>query len=88
MIKLITKISSRITMKLINYEVDFCVCVQRKSVIRITTGSQALDELLGGGIETFAITEAFGEFRSGKHIHYVSLLRFVSPYVLAYWEII
>ncbi|KAL6007268.1 Meiotic recombination protein dmc1 [Asimina triloba] len=36
---------------------------QRKSVIRITTGSQALDELLGGGIETLSITEAFGEFR-------------------------
>ncbi|KAK8623740.1 hypothetical protein V6N13_065103 [Hibiscus sabdariffa] len=40
--------------------------LKRKSVIRITTGSQALDELLGGGIETSAITEAFGEFRSGK----------------------
>ncbi|KAL9317489.1 hypothetical protein ACSQ67_014006 [Phaseolus vulgaris] len=48
--------------------------IVRKSVIRITTGSQALDELLGGsltlnesrGIETLAITEAFGEFRSGK----------------------
>ncbi|KAG5236623.1 Meiotic recombination protein [Salix suchowensis] len=40
--------------------------LKRKSVIRITTGSQALDKLLGGGIETSAITEAFGEFRSGK----------------------
>ncbi|PRQ36604.1 putative ATP diphosphatase [Rosa chinensis] len=39
---------------------------RRESVIRITTGSQALDELLGGGIETLAVTEAFGEFRSGK----------------------
>ncbi|KAF3631127.1 Meiotic recombination protein DMC1 -like protein [Capsicum annuum] len=38
----------------------------RKAVVKITTGSQALDELLGGGIETSAITEAFGEFRSGK----------------------
>ncbi|KAJ6312917.1 hypothetical protein OIU77_014439 [Salix suchowensis] len=38
--------------------------LKRKSVIRITTGSQALDKLLGGGIETSAITEAFGEFRS------------------------
>ncbi|XP_040245407.2 meiotic recombination protein DMC1 homolog B isoform X2 [Aegilops tauschii subsp. strangulata] len=37
-----------------------------KSVVRITTGSQTLDELLGGGIETLCITEAFGEFRSGK----------------------
>ncbi|XVE81682.1 hypothetical protein DITRI_Ditri15bG0084900 [Diplodiscus trichospermus] len=40
--------------------------IVRKSVILITTGSQALDELLGGGIETLAITEAFGEFRFGK----------------------
>ncbi|XP_004496658.1 meiotic recombination protein DMC1 homolog [Cicer arietinum] len=40
--------------------------LKRKSVVRITTGSQALDELLGGGIETLSITEAFGEFRSGK----------------------
>ncbi|KAK4357158.1 hypothetical protein RND71_022768 [Anisodus tanguticus] len=40
--------------------------LKRKQVVRITTGSQALDELLGGGIETSAITEAFGEFRSGK----------------------
>ncbi|KAH7856373.1 hypothetical protein Vadar_000667 [Vaccinium darrowii] len=40
--------------------------LRRKAVVRITTGSQALDELLGGGIETMSITEAFGEFRSGK----------------------
>ncbi|TVU26965.1 hypothetical protein EJB05_29542, partial [Eragrostis curvula] len=40
--------------------------IKRKSVVRITTGSHALDELLGGGIETLCITEAFGEFRSGK----------------------
>ncbi|KAG6482974.1 hypothetical protein ZIOFF_059614 [Zingiber officinale] len=40
--------------------------LRRKAVIRITMGSQALDELLGGGIETLSITEAFGEFRSGK----------------------
>ncbi|CAI0559378.1 unnamed protein product [Linum tenue] len=40
--------------------------IVRKAVIRITTGSQALDELLGGGVETSCITEAFGEFRSGK----------------------
>ncbi|KAF9607038.1 hypothetical protein IFM89_030811 [Coptis chinensis] len=42
------------------------VLLKRKSVVRITTGSQALDDLLGGGIETMCITEAFGEFRSGK----------------------
>ncbi|BBN19794.1 hypothetical protein Mp_8g13710 [Marchantia polymorpha subsp. ruderalis] len=39
---------------------------KRKTVVHITTGCQALDELLGGGIETMCITEAFGEFRTGK----------------------
>jgi len=39
---------------------------QRKKVGKITTGSQALDELLGGGVETQSITEAYGPFGSGK----------------------
>ncbi|OMJ81979.1 hypothetical protein SteCoe_17466 [Stentor coeruleus] len=39
---------------------------KRQQVFRLTTGSSALDNLLGGGIESSAITEAFGEFRSGK----------------------
>jgi DNA repair protein RadA len=39
---------------------------QRKKIGKITTGSKALDELLGGGIETQAITEAYGPFGSGK----------------------
>jgi len=39
---------------------------QRKKIGRISTGSKALDELLGGGIETQAITEAYGAFGSGK----------------------
>jgi len=42
------------------------VLERRKNVGRITTGSTILDELLGGGIETQAITEFFGEFGSGK----------------------
>ncbi len=39
---------------------------RRKDVGRITTGSQALDELIGGGVETQAITEFYGKFGSGK----------------------
>ncbi|XP_036937445.1 meiotic recombination protein DMC1/LIM15 homolog isoform X2 [Acanthopagrus latus] len=39
---------------------------KRKQVFHITTGSQEFDKLLGGGIESMAITEAFGEFRTGK----------------------
>ncbi|XP_067009097.1 meiotic recombination protein DMC1/LIM15 homolog [Anabrus simplex] len=42
------------------------VSARRKQVFRISTGSQELDKLLGGGIESMAITEAFGEFRTGK----------------------
>ncbi len=39
---------------------------QRKTVQRITTGSKALDELLGGGVETQSITEIYGPYGSGK----------------------
>ena len=39
---------------------------KRENVIKITTGSNALDSLLGGGIECNAITEFFGEYGSGK----------------------
>lgn len=39
---------------------------ERKKVDKITTGSKNLDTLLGGGIETGAITEMFGEYGSGK----------------------
>nr|AAD16063.1 recombination/repair protein RadA [Cenarchaeum symbiosum] len=39
---------------------------RRQSIGMITTGTDALDALLGGGIETQAITEVFGEFGSGK----------------------
>jgi DNA repair protein RadA len=38
----------------------------REEVQRITTGSKELDKLIGGGIETQSIFEAFGEFGSGK----------------------
>jgi len=39
---------------------------QRQKIGKIKTGSKALDELLGGGIETQAITEVYGAFGSGK----------------------
>ena len=38
----------------------------RKNIARISTGSQELDDLLGGGLETGCVTEFFGEFRTGK----------------------
>ncbi len=42
------------------------VLERRKTVGWITTGSKQLDTLLGGGVETRAVTEAFGEFGAGK----------------------
>ncbi len=39
---------------------------KRRSVFKISTGSKEFDKLLGGGIESMSITEAFGEFRTGK----------------------
>jgi len=40
---------------------------KRSNIINITTGSKNFDELLGGkGIESRAITEAFGAYGSGK----------------------
>ncbi|MFW5704202.1 MAG: DNA repair and recombination protein RadA [Nanoarchaeota archaeon] len=39
---------------------------KRQSVNKIKTGSSAFDEMMGGGFETGAITECFGEFGSGK----------------------
>jgi len=38
----------------------------RQNVLRLTTGSKALDDLLGGGLETQTITEFYGEYGSGK----------------------
>ena len=38
----------------------------RLSVSKITTGSKALDSLLGGGVETSSITEFYGEYGTGK----------------------
>ncbi|MBS1267044.1 MAG: DNA repair and recombination protein RadA [Candidatus Woesearchaeota archaeon] len=39
---------------------------KRKDVQKISTGSKSFDKLLGGGVESGAITECYGEFGSGK----------------------
>ncbi len=38
----------------------------RQSVMRLTTGSKAIDEVLAGGLESQTITEFYGEYGSGK----------------------
>src|SRR3989344_616161 len=39
---------------------------RRENVTKISTGSQSLNAMLGGGIETGAITEVYGAYGSGK----------------------
>eukprot|EP00954_Amorphochlora_amoebiformis_P010048 786735-Amorphochlora_amoeboformis.AAC.2 len=39
---------------------------KRKNLRKMSTGAKEFDKLLGGGIESMAITEVFGEFRTGK----------------------
>ncbi len=39
---------------------------RRQGMLRCSTGSKNLDKLLGGGIETQAVTEFIGEFGTGK----------------------
>lgn len=48
------------------FETGIQVLEKRKNIGKLTSSSKALDELLGGGFETQAITELFGEFGSGK----------------------
>lgn len=38
----------------------------RQNVLRLTSGSKALDRILDGGLETQTITEFYGEYGSGK----------------------
>jgi DNA repair protein RadA len=50
----------------VKFETAETVSERRKELGKITTGSKDLDEMIGGGIETNAITEAYGRFSSGK----------------------
>lgn len=38
----------------------------RGEILHLATGSRALDDIIGGGLETQSITEFYGEFGSGK----------------------
>lgn len=39
---------------------------RQREIVHISTGCEAVDSVLGGGIESKAITEVFGEWRTGK----------------------
>ncbi|HLC98573.1 MAG TPA: DNA repair and recombination protein RadA [Candidatus Nanoarchaeia archaeon] len=70
-----TGISEQVARKMINaardslemgFESGDELLKRRERVIKLKTGSKSFDELLGGGFETSAIVECFGEFGSGK----------------------
>jgi len=48
------------------FESGEAILERRKNIAKLTSGSKALDELMGGGFETQSIVEFFGEFGSGK----------------------
>ena len=69
------EIGSKMAAKVINsareaadmgYERASEVLERRKRLGHISTGSPALDKIIGGGVETQGVTEIFGEFGSGK----------------------
>ncbi len=59
-------IAAREAVDIGGFETGDVILERRKSVAKLTTCSKALDELLGGGLETQAITECYGEFSAGK----------------------
>lgn len=70
-----TGVSESVARKMINaardsmkmgFETGAEVLKKRQLVTKISTGSENFNNLMGGGFETGAITECFGEFGSGK----------------------
>ncbi|MEM3654882.1 MAG: DNA repair and recombination protein RadA [Candidatus Micrarchaeia archaeon] len=61
----------------IGFETGDQVYERRKQIAKISTGSKELDELLGGGVETQAITEFFGKFGSGKCVSNDTLTTYI-----------
>ncbi len=48
------------------FETGDVIAERRKSIAKLTSGSKALDELMGGGFESQSIIEFYGEFGSCK----------------------
>ena len=71
----VTGVSEAVARKMINaardsmkmgFETGIEIMRRRESVTKLSTGSSVFDTLMGGGFESGAITECFGEFGSGK----------------------
>ncbi len=54
--------AARSAMKM-GFESGTDILKKRQNILKIPCGSQNLDNLLGGGFETSAIVECYGEFR-------------------------
>lgn len=48
------------------FESGIEILEKRRNTIKISTGSKAVDQLIGGGFESGSISEVFGEFGSSK----------------------
>ncbi|MDE1857089.1 MAG: DNA repair and recombination protein RadA [Candidatus Micrarchaeota archaeon] len=59
-------IAAAIEATTIEYQTGESYYEKRKQIGKISTGTEELDGLLGGGVETNGITEAYGKFSSGK----------------------
>ena len=57
--------AARSTMSLTFMRADELMKI-RQTIMRLTTGSKAIDEVLAGGLETQTITEFYGEYGTGK----------------------
>ena len=57
--------AARSAMKM-GFESGIDILKKRENILKIPCGSQNLDNLLGGGFESSAIVECFGEYGSGK----------------------
>ena len=61
------------------FESGIDMLAKRAKVDKLSTGSEAFNAMMGGGFETGAITECFGEFGSGKtqiaHILCVNIMK-------------
>jgi DNA repair protein RadA len=71
----ITGVGEAVARKIINaarnsldmgFESGLDLMNKRDMIDKISTGSKAIDEMLGGGLETGAITECYGAYGSGK----------------------
>ena len=62
--KIIQAARSRVKPEVLELALD--LYNRRKTAVKLLTGSKALDDLLGGGIQTQAVTEFVGEFATGK----------------------